>query len=202
MHYQAKELSHFWEKGKRGEVLVKNLKKDIKLANKHGFSCLVVHLKGRYTQIGEQRLLKVLNICEKYNVNLAVENLDNEKLFVKIFEKLNHPNLKFCYDLGHHNLWMKNIDLLEVYGNKLVALHLHSNMGKCDTHSLKKFGNINWDTLAQKLAKLPDIPLDFELLMKDKPKNMTVEQVLKDCFKDAKYLKEKINYYRNKNTQN
>ena len=199
MKYQSKDLAHFWLNGKRGEKLVKDLIDDIKIVKKYNFTCLVVHLKGRYTNIGEERLKRVLKVCEKYNIDLAVENLDNEKAFVKVFENINHPNLKFCYDSGHHNIWIKDIDLLEKYGDKLVAVHLHSNMGKFDSHSLKRYGNIDWDNIAKKLAKLPKVNLDYELLMKDKPKDITFEKVLKECKKEADYLEERIKFYQNKN---
>lgn len=198
MRYKSVDLPHFWMKDARGEMLVKTLIKDVKLTRKYGFTCVVVHLKGRYTNVGIERLKRVLKVCEKYDINLAIENLDNEKVFVKVFENIKHPNLKFCYDSGHHNIWMKNIDLLKNYGDKLVALHLHNNMGDYDVHSLKKFGNINWDNIAKKLAELPDINLDYELIMKNKPKDMTAEKVLEECMKEARWLEERIEYYKNK----
>jgi hypothetical protein len=120
------------------------------------------------------------------------------KELYKINNLLNHPNLKFCYDSGHHNIWMKNIDLLEKYGDRLVSLHLHSNMGKYDSHSLSKQGNIDWDKLAQKLANLPQVNLDYELLMKEKSSKMSADKVLNECIKEARYLQERIKYYKNK----
>ena len=198
MKYKPCELSKFWQYGKCGDKMQKSIIKDIKLAKKYGFTCVVVHLKGSFSPIGIARLYKVLDVCEKYGIDIAVENLDNEKLFFKVMDTIKHPNLKFCYDSGHHNLWIKNVDILQKYGDRLIALHLHSNMGKYDSHSLSKQGNIDWDKLAQKLATLPQVNLDYELLMKEKPSKMSAQKVLKECITDARYLQERIEFYKNK----
>ena len=198
MQYKSCELAKFWQHGKCGDKMLKSIIQDIKMTKKHGFTCLVVHLKGSFSKVGISRLYKVLDACEKYGVDIAVENLDNEKVFFKVMDTINHPNLKFCYDSGHHNIWMKNIDLLEKYGNRLVALHLHNNMGKYDSHSLSKQGTVDWDKLAQKLANLPQVNLDYELLMKEKSSKMSADKVLKECLKEARHLQERIEYYKNK----
>lgn len=199
MRYDAESLPYFWINDKRGDMLVKTMIQDVKLAKKYGFTCVVVHLKGKYSSLGFERLKRVLKVCEKCDINLALENLStNKDILQKVFKNIKHKNLKFCYDAGHHNIWMKDIDLLEEYGDKLVALHLHSNDGSYDNHTLKKYGNVNWDKVAQKLAKLPEVSLDYELLMVNKPKNLTAEKLLEECMKEAKWLQERIEYYRNK----
>lgn len=196
MRYKAEDLPKFWQQGKAGDKLVGTIIKDIKLAKKFGFTCVVVHLKGEYSSIGMQRLNKVLKVCEKYNVDIAVENLNNKELFLRVMDTVVHPNLKFCYDSGHHNVWMKDVDILEKYGNKLVALHLHSNMGDKDAHTLPRFGNVDWDYIAKRLAKLPQVNLDYELLCKHNT-GLTAEQVLAECVEHAKLLQQKSNEYRN-----
>lgn len=197
MQYKAVDLPHFWLKDKRGEMLVKSLMKDIKLAKKYGFTCVVVHLNGKYSNIGLERLKRILKVCEKFDIDIALENLcSNKDIFQKVFKNIKHKNLKFCYDAGHHNIWQKDVDLLEKYGDKLVALHLHSNMGTYDNHTLKKYGNVDWENIAMKLAKLPQVNLDYELLMIYKQNNLTAEKVLEECIKEAKWLEQRIDYYR------
>ena len=46
MQYKSSDLPHFWKKDYKGYKLYKTLIKDIKIANKYGFICVVVHLKG------------------------------------------------------------------------------------------------------------------------------------------------------------
>lgn len=195
MTYKTSELPKFWVRGLKGAVLTNRLKRDVKFAHKYGFNSVVVHLFGEYSKIGERRLLSVLKLCEKLNVPLAVENIDCQKLFCDVFNNINHKYLKFCYDSGHNNVFDKDFDYLTKYGDKLVALHLHDNMGKNDDHTLNVFGTINWDEIAKKFAKLPPVNLDYELIMCYKG-DYTAEQTLNACVKQAKELDFLINKYR------
>ncbi len=196
MTYTREELPAFWKTGKLGDRLEKDLIRDVKVAKKYGFHSVVVHITGEYSKIGIQRLERVLDFCQKKNIYLAIENLDNQDLFLKVMENAKHPYLKFCYDAGHHNIWMRDIDILDRYGDKLTALHLHSNNGLVDQHTLSNYGTVNWEYIAQQLAERPTISLDYELLMKYCPEGMTAEDVVKQCAKDAKELESRIAFYR------
>lgn len=195
MTYDAKDLPYFWTRGIKGTIMTKRLKKDVKLAHKYGFNSVVVHLFGEYSKIGERRILNVLKLCEKLDIPLAIENINCQKLFYDVFENINHKYLKVCYDSGHNNIFDKDFDYLTKYGDKLVALHLHDNMGVNDDNTLNIFGTINWDEIAKKLAKLPPINLDYELLMRYKG-GYSAEQTLKACAKQGKELEALINKYR------
>lgn len=190
MQYTRKELPYFWLEGKKGEQLTKTLIKDIKTAHKYGFSCVVVHLDGKYSLIGENRLKKVLQYCEKYQVPLAIENIDNKDVFVKTFQHIDHPYLKFCYDSGHGNVFDKEYPYLSLYQDKLIALHLHDNDGKEDLHTLNEYGTINWQDIAT-LLKGKEIVLDYELLLRNQ-----VPYTEKECLaivkKQADALEQKI----------
>lgn len=186
MVYTSKELPYFWKKGKIGRKLTRNLIKDVKTAHKYGFSCVVVHLAGEYSLIGEQRLKKVLRVCEKLKIPLAIENIEYQKLFLQVFEKIDSPYLKFCYDSGHNNVFDKDFDYLSQFGDKLIALHLHDNNGKEDQHTLARFGTIDWKKVAQGL-KNKNIILDYEILMKYNP-NVTADQ----CLKETKAMADRL----------
>ncbi len=216
--YKSIELPKFWEEGKVGDKLEKNLVKDVLLAKKYEFKCVVVHLFGKTSDIGYARIDRVLNVCRRKNIPLAIENIDDQPTFVEVMEHYkNEPLIRFCYDSGHNHCFDPEFDYLTKYMDKLICLHLHDNLGDIDAHTLNKFGNINWDNIAKKLAKAPeDICLDYELLISRnlkqnvKPENlkeyvkvgkMSKEQVLKECFKDACELETKILKYKN-NKQN
>ena len=190
MSYDANNLHYFWEDGKIGEKMKKNLIKDVKIAKKYGFSCVVTHLFGEYSEIGEKRLKEVLKVCEKVNIPLAIENIDCKQVFVDTFEHIDSPYLKFCFDCGHQNIFDKDFDYLGKYGDKLVALHLHDNDGKSDLHTLNQFGTINWELLAKRL-KGKDVSLDYEIFMNNKP-NISAEECLKEVKKQADELENLI----------
>lgn len=201
MAYKSSELPNFWKKGIKGAILKNRLKKDVKLAHKYGFNSVVVHLIGEYSKIGEKRLKNILKLCEKLNVPLAIENIDHQKIFLDVFKNINHSHLKFCYDSGHNNVFDKDFDYLTKFGDKLIALHLHDNMGKSDDHTLNVFGTINWEEIAKKLAKLPPINLDYELIMCYN-EGYLAEQVLSACLKQGKELQFLIDKYRKEYIKN
>lgn len=198
MTYNNDELPYFWEEGKEGEKLKKNLIKDVKIAKKYGFSCVVVHLFGKYSNVGEKRLKEVLKVCEKTEIPLAIENIDCQNVFLETFKNISSPYLKFCYDSGHNNIFDKDFDYLNQFEDKLIALHLHDNDGESDLHTVSKIsGTIDWDRVAQGLAGHSNISLDYELLNK-KGNDLTAEQYLNEAYKQACDLEKRIEAYYNK----
>ncbi len=196
--YNVSELKNFFLNNKIGDKLEKNLIKDIKIAHKYGFKCVVVHLLGKKSKIGLERLKRVLKVAEKYNTPLAIENINENEVLPYVFKNIDSPYLRFCLDSGHQHCFHPEVDYLSLYGNKLICLHLHDNMGDKDAHTLNCYGNINWEELAKKLAKCPEVSLDYELLFRQKS-NLTAEEVLKICYKQAKELENKIEKYKKQN---
>ena len=197
MTYFNKDLRKFWEPGNYGDKLKKNLIRDVKIAHKYGFSCVVVHLDGEPNQVGFDRIRHVLKYCEKYHIPLALENIGKFKTLKATFDNIKSNYLKLCFDIGHQNCLEPEIDNLSYFGDKLIALHLHSNMGEKDEHTLNKYGNVDWDNFAKRLAKInPDINLDYEILMftrhGEKP-----EEVLKEVYNQACELEKMIDKYKN-----
>ena len=195
MQYNSWELPYFWKKGIKGFKLFKRLVKDIKLANKYGFLCVVVHLKGELSDIGLKRFNKVLKICDKFNVDIAIENVDSP-LFKYVLDNINHKHLKFCYDTGHNHCIDNDEPYLEKYLDKLICLHLHDNLGNGDSHALNKYGDFNWDNFARILAKADqEISLDYEILYKFEN---SPEEVLNIVYNQACELENLILKYKNK----
>lgn len=188
MGYIREELPAFWKEGKLGERLKKDLIKDVKLAKKYGFTCVVVHLVGEYSKLGESRLLEVLKFCEKLKVPLAIENLSQLDLFKAVFENIKHPMLKFCLDIGHNNAYTPDFDYFKDYDDKLITLHLHNNDGTGDQHTL--YGNVDWEKLGKNLKNHKDISLDFELIPKNQPP-LTAQEFLQK----AKELADNLEKY-------
>lgn len=213
MRYNREDLENFWLNNRIGKKVMKNLIKDVKVAHKYGFKSVVVHMVGNISEIGKQRLSKVLFCCEKLNIPLALENLNkNNQLLDDIYSSINSEYLKFCYDAGHAHCFEPNIDHLTKYQNKVIALHLHDNLGNNvpnehydkigylgknpDMHTLNKYGNINWEELAKKIAKVPnELNLDYEVMMSYR-KDETPKEVLKEVYNQACELEKYIAKYK------
>ena len=102
---------------------------------------------------GIVNMTKVLKVAEKLGVVIALENTDNysQKHMNYLFRKIKSPNLKFCYDVGHHHIYNRKVDLLKKFGHRLVALHLHDNDKSKDQHLLPFDGTIDWGFYEEKL---------------------------------------------------
>lgn len=198
LSYNTLNLHYFWEVGSRGERIAKKTIREIKLAHKYNIKNVVIHFAGMYSSIGERRLYRILNFCDKLDVNLAVENINYPHLFADIFDNIHHEKLKFCYDSGHNNVFDKSTDYLLKYGDKLVALHLHDNNGREDEHTITQLsGTLDWGKIASRLSELNDISLDYETINRVmKHKDIPAKIFLKYVKKHADELENKIQYYK------
>lgn len=195
MRYNSKDLPWFWTEGKMGNWMEKRLAKDIKVAHKYGIKHVVTHVRGIPSQAGLDRLNRLLKLCEKYNVNLAIENTENTACFMYVFKNISHKHLRMCYDVGHNHCFNPEIDYFKDFGDKIVCLHLHDNDGTRDAHTLNKYGNIDWDKVAQDLAGINfKGSLDYELLCPSGDE--TCEEVAREVYKQACNLDKLIQKYK------
>ena len=80
--------------------------------------------------------------------------------------------------------------MIEDYGSRTVALHLHDNHGETDEHALPGFGTIDWDRIMKAIKNNKYTkPVNFELSLRD-PK-ADAEEFLKKAYKIGTKLVEK-----------
>ena len=103
-------------------------------------------------QTGIRRLAELINKAEQKNIQIAFENLSNIKNLKIVLNKFTSNNVGYCYDSCHHINYAPDEDLLGMYGNRLMAIHLQDNGGSHNQHQLPFDGNINWDTVMEKIA--------------------------------------------------
>lgn len=202
--YKSELLPEFFNQGTIGDKMEKQLKKEVNLAKKFGFKSVVVHLNGTPSNIGVERIKRILKVCEKCKVPLAIENLcdqSNSDVIDCLFNNIKNEYLKFCFDSGHNNAYIKNRNFVKEFKDKIVALHLHDNDGNNDQHTLNQFGTINWNSIAKNLAKCTNITsLDYEIFMNITNSPLTEEETLKLCYQNAVELEKMIEKYKKINT--
>lgn len=119
-----------------------------------GAEVVVVHLPPRrcprQAQAIEQSIaaLKLLRpACETMGVRVAVENLPwpthTYEFLDALFDEFDAGFLGFCFDSGHAILTGQD-DLVDRYGERLVATHLHDNDSSGDHHHLPGTGLADW----------------------------------------------------------
>ena len=94
----------------------------------------------------------MMSEAEKKNIQVAFENLNNILNLALVLEAFQSKNVGYCYDSCHHLNYAPDDDLLKLYGNRLMALHLQDNGGKHNQHQLPFDGNIDWVNVMKKIA--------------------------------------------------
>ena len=127
----------------------------VKDCYKYDISTIVIHLpndKYPLDELGIERLKSIIDFANECNVKIAFENLSNIQNLDLVMNTFKSSNVGFCYDSCHHENYAPTYDLLEKYGERLIAIHLHDNGGKNNQHQLPFDGNINWENVMKKIA--------------------------------------------------
>lgn len=168
--YVEPKLNNFWLDNEIGDEVCNSYIDQIEKCHAYTKN-FVVHLNGSkesiVSEIGLERLKRILKVCEKYDVNLCVENLYSDQEIPYIFKNIHHKNLKICLDYGHKNFLTKDFDIMKDYGKYVTVLHIHDNNGEKDEHKIIGHGNIDWDYVAKGLSDKQDIILSSEIKLPD-----------------------------------
>ena len=103
-------------------------------------------------------LYKSLDELEPVSKNLGVRIAIENSAYFEVQEPvlLRYPPdyLGLCYDTGHGNFFHgKGMIGLEKFKHRLIALHLHDNDEKDDSHGFPLTGTVDWNKLAQCVAE-------------------------------------------------
>lgn len=158
-HAPYMQSNSLWIDNLEGQEYTSHIIKCIEDCKAHKIPTLVMHPINGLTplpkdDIGIERFKRIIEIAEKSDINLAIENQGNPEYIDYVFKNIQSDKLCFCFDSGHQNYYSPELDLLDLYGDKLMALHLHDNNGTEDTHALPFTGTINWNKISQKLHSI------------------------------------------------
>ena len=164
--YYEPKLNSFWLAGQSGEELTADYIRQIEQCGRYTKN-FVVHLNGSLdstvSEIGLERLQRLLKACEPFNLNLCVENLYSATEIPYIFAHIKHPLLKICYDSGHKNWLTPNFEICRQYGQYVSVLHLHENDATADQHKKLMVGSSVFNALVDQLKLIScDVVLSSE----------------------------------------
>ena len=156
VHLPFSEANELWTDGLRADELVNVYTNGINDCASHDIPTAVMHITRGYepppmTTKGVDRIKMLVELAEKRNVNIALENLRKPEYLDFMLSGIDSGRLGFCYDSGHENCYTKGEDYLPQYGSRLMTMHLHDNDGSDDQHLVPGEGNIDWQTVAGKL---------------------------------------------------
>jgi len=140
------------------------------------------------TELGLTNYGIIIDEARRLGVKIALENLEGEEYLAALLEHFrDDPAVGFCWDSGHECCYSSRDLLAEPHhGPQLIATHLNDNLGirdwnheltgLDDLHLLPFDGIIDWQDVAERLAKwnFNDI-LMFELKPKGQPGRLESE---------------------------
>ncbi|MBE7075476.1 MAG: sugar phosphate isomerase/epimerase [Clostridiales bacterium] len=193
--YDETILNNFWKDNEIGEQITNSFIEQINICGKYTKN-FVAHLHAnqdtKQSEIGIERLKRILKECEKYDINFAVENLYLKSELEYIFNNISHPLLKICYDVGHLNWSKPKYDMIEEFGKYISVVHLHDNDGMSDLHNILGTGTIDVEFLANRFKSFSEkIVLSSEIKY-SQPDKPLMEIHLKENFEALKRLEKLI----------
>lgn len=157
------------------------------------------------TKDGVENFRIVVEEAKSSDVKIAFENVEGEEYLKALMDAFeNYENVGFCWDTGHQLCYNKGKEMLNLYGDRLIATHINDNLGVSDFEGkiiwtddlhLLPFDGINdWKKIVESLNRCGyDDILTFELNKLSKPNrhendkytNMTIEEYVSECYARA-----------------
>jgi sugar phosphate isomerase/epimerase len=207
VHLDYSMADYVWVTGEKQQAFVRAVICAIEVCARHGIKTAVMHvqrddclykLRGPDAR-GLDTMRALLSAAEKNGVRVAIENLDRYNIghVFYLLDKIRSPWLGFCYDGGHHNLYIPKIDLLRRFRGRVFAVHLHDNLMNyregmdcaCDGHILPGDGKIDF---ARVMEGLRSAGYDGSMVWEVRKKHSQIGAKLYENMTDAQFLTEAL----------
>lgn len=154
IHTPIQNQNDLWLDNQDGEALTACYLQCVDDCAQWNIPTMVVHLpEDTYSPntLGLERIWRIAEKAERLDVNVALENLKNFNNLSFILAQVDSPRIGFCYDCGHHYRYYPEMDLLSIYGSRMMAMHLHDNYGEA-MHRLPFDGTVDWPMAMRNVA--------------------------------------------------
>ena len=204
-----------WKGGPAANAAAKEILDCVEACGRAGVPMVVLHpyytfdLRYGPNPEGVEFFRQILEEASKYDLKIAIENVEGEDHMAEIFRVLgDYENLGFCWDTGHEHCY-SDLDFIELYGDRLFGTHLNDNLGRSDQngkndpvddlHLLPFDGEIDWKEIAGRLQSTGfDGPLTFELKkitkfgqwQKPEYLEMSMEEYVREAYERAVKFRE------------
>ena len=150
-------INNIWLDNSDGDVILEKLKTTVDICAEFSVPTAIIHLSSGekappVTDIGRARFSNLVDHAVKNNVTLAFENQRMLANIAWVFEEFSGiPNIGFCWDVGHEACFAHGREYMPLFGNKLVATHIHDNdaLHNHDLHQLPFDGKLDFYKIAR-----------------------------------------------------
>ncbi len=193
IHVPFADANLLWKDGINAGSVFERYLRCIDDCRDHGIPVMVLHAtQGNHPPpagpVGLDRLRRLVGHAERQGVTIALENLRRSEHLDRAYEAIPSVRLGFCYDSGHENHYTKEWNLLDRYGHRLAALHLHDNRGGLDQHLPPGEGTIRWPWLMEKIARTGyrgPVSLELSNIASPRLRKMSAESFLARAYSKA-----------------
>ena len=205
-HASFANMNALWLSGSDGNRTCNRLLHEIDDCAEFGIKTLVLHLTNGSTPppvsaSGMERVQHLVRLAESDGVKLAFENVRVPQHTQAVLDHFDSPAIGLCYDTGHEHFFTPDTDWLNLYSDRVFALHLHDNDGTADDHRIPFTGTIDWD---KKLAAIAasgytgsiTVEIDFRGDAVHEPDALNAH--LKVAFESGRRIEEQIRKHRTK----
>ena len=202
LHAPFKGVNAMWAEGDEGDAFLALLLENIDTCADNDIKKTVVHLGSGWnspliTEAGIARYDRLVDYAVGKGVRIAFENI---RQLVHVAWAMDHyskvPEVGFCWDSGHELCYTKKCEFLPLYGDRLICIHLHDNLGisAADEHFLPLDGKRDWKKTAEYLKASA---YDGPLMLEDSPcspvySRLTMEQYYERAYTAAAKLRDMI----------
>lgn len=172
VHLDSRHVNELWQDAETATPIINKIINEFEILERNGINTAIIHpgqnnndftaLIQLITPQGLHNWQTIVAQAEKHNILLAIENVDPSYLphLFFLLDNIQSTNLKFCYDSGHQNLFMPEVDLIGKYSNILQVIHLHDNDLEFpqkngwsgDLHLVPLDGKINFEKITKQIA--------------------------------------------------
>ena len=210
IHAPFTKAADMWTNTENADAAVAELCECLDDCAKYQVPIMVVHAFIGFddhtpNEYGLRNFARVVEHARGLGVKVAFENTEGEEYLAALMEHFrDDETVGFCWDTGHEMCYNYSRDMLDLYGDRLIATHLNDNLGIKDyegvitwiddLHLLPFDGIADWTDIAARLNRhgYQDI-LTFELIIGSKPGRhendcygkMEIKEYLAEAYKRA-----------------
>ena len=133
---------------------------DVKTVTIHPgiYSMVLYDVKDRSVELSKRSLKAIEKGAKEYGVTAAIENMPSFGIMMgqtpeELLDLIDGTDLMICFDIGHANTLGRINECIDAFGERIVNIHIHDNIGKNDDHMTIGDGNIDFMKVLSRLKR-------------------------------------------------